>query len=53
MSDRYMCKYKIIAWMTCAVLGEFLLCLDKKMVTKNRKIHFFIVTLYILKVCYI
>jgi hypothetical protein len=27
--------------MNCALLSEFLLCLDKKMVTKNRKIHFF------------
>lgn len=54
LNDHYMCKYKSIAWMTCAVLSEFLLCLDKKMVTKNRKIHFFFVgALYILKVCYI
>ena len=36
----YMCKYNSTAWMICAVLSEFLLCLDKKIVTENRQIHF-------------
>jgi hypothetical protein len=36
-----MCKCKSTAGMTCTVLSEFLLCLDKKMVTENRKMHFF------------
>ena len=41
MSDRYMCKYNSTAWVTGAVLGGFLVCMDEERVPKNRKIHFY------------
>jgi hypothetical protein len=50
MSDQYMCRYNGTAWMTFAVLNEFVVCLDKEVTPENRKmLIFFIGVLHILK----